>query len=398
MLGALTYTVNSSTARDFMTPPHVLLLHFTSISIRAGHMRRHEPELFSQSQRRFRNYLTVPKNNYSLTTMRANGERDNAEVADHATSREDHQEDFELIDPDPSTQILSSDDDAAPSGAIDGNLKSHLPSTAENPAGRLTTYLGDLREQMKASGTLSEPQIRKVLKSLAKSVSSARTVVSSQLVGLLTDQKSGFDHSFQYAPYKGVNEPSRYAQRTSLQSHSTLPERSSNPLLGLPAELRNRIYRFALIKPKSIDIDKIKWPTHQPALLKTCKQIRREALGLFYFENRFCARIDDWDPVVKDRFSRLMVTYNTKSPQLSHCFKGDPSWPNLLKWLRAVYERRVGGISDCIGKERTLERKLIGILFMTARKTRLTMPWSEVVTLLEAHREVLGQINDKWLL
>lgn len=330
--------------------------------------------------------------------MEANGESDTAKVPDHATSREDHQEDFELVDPDPSTQILSSDDDAAPSGAIDGNLKSHPASTAENPAGHLTTYLGDLREQMKASGTLSEPQIKKILKSLVKSRPFTGTAASSQPVGLLTDQKSDFGLSFQYAPDKGVNELSRYAQRTSPQSRSTLPERSSNSLLGLPAELRNRIYRFALIKPKTIDIDQSKWPTHQPALLKTCKQIRREALGVFYFENKFCARIYDWDPVVKDRFSRLMVAYNTKCPQLSHSFKGSPNWTNLLEWLRAVHEGRISGISDCVGRARTSERKLVGILFLIARRTRVNMPWPEVVRLLEAHREVLGQLNAMWLL
>lgn len=336
---------------------------------------------------------------YNLAIMEANRKRgDSSEPVLHATLPEDDQEGPELVDPDTSTQIPSSDNDAAHPGAIDSNLESRLPSTAENTEGRLTTYLGDMREQLKASGTLSEPQIRKFLKSLGKTTPFTGHSALRHPVVALTDQKSDARHSLQHAPEKAIKKLSSYSQRTSQHSHFTPPVRSSNPLLGLPAELRNRIYRFALVQPKTIDLDETKWHTHQPAVLKTCKQIRREALGLFYFENKFCATIHDWDPSVKDKFSRLMTKYNTKSPQLCHWFSGDPNWSNLLEWLRAVHEARIGGIGDCVGKERSQARKIVGILFMIARRTRAKLSWPEVVRLLEAHREVLGQIDVKWLL
>lgn len=401
--------------------------------------------------------------------MEANGERDNAEFTDHATSREDHQEDPELVEPDPSTQIQSSDDDAACPGAIESDLQSHPPSAEEIPAACLTSYLGDMREQLKASSTLSELQIRKILGSLVKSApfkrniiaasfsdaaaSSKPTTISSLTIksrmqpmrrdatkslqlgtpttattigkqpssnqgGLslklargqsfssspFTDQKHthGVTHSRRLAPDKTIDGLKKVfstnAQQTAQSSTSPPPERSSSKLLGLPAELRNRIYRFALIEPKTIELDKSKWPAHQPAVLKTCRQIRHEALGVFYFGNKISTEILAWNPAVKDKFNQLMTTYGTKSPQLSHYFKGGPNWANLLGWLKAVHERRIGGISDCVGKQRSQERKVVGILFMIVRKTRVTMPWSEVVTLLEAHREVIGQIDAKWLL
>ncbi|EME42170.1 hypothetical protein DOTSEDRAFT_100538, partial [Dothistroma septosporum NZE10] len=56
-------------------------------------------------------------------------------------------------------------------------------------------------------------------------------------------------------------------------------------LLGLPGELRNRIYRDALIVPDRIRID----ATYHtlPALLRTCREIRDEATSIHLTANRF---------------------------------------------------------------------------------------------------------------
>lgn len=66
-------------------------------------------------------------------------------------------------------------------------------------------------------------------------------------------------------------------QPTSQPSSDT----TSCRFLSLPPELRNSIYRYAITGPRTIEIDKTRWSTHQPPLLKTCKTIRNEALGLF---------------------------------------------------------------------------------------------------------------------
>ena len=56
-------------------------------------------------------------------------------------------------------------------------------------------------------------------------------------------------------------------------------------LLELPAEMRNRIYQYALIDSDCVTL------THenctQPALLRTCRQTRTEASGIFYSANKF---------------------------------------------------------------------------------------------------------------
>lgn len=74
---------------------------------------------------------------------------------------------------------------------------------------------------------------------------------------------------------------------TQEPSSTAQAEGSTSLLLTLPGELRNRIYRFVLCQNHSIWITRLTWPTHQPALLKTNRQIRTEATRLFYHGNVF---------------------------------------------------------------------------------------------------------------
>ena len=62
-------------------------------------------------------------------------------------------------------------------------------------------------------------------------------------------------------------------------------------LTSLPAELRNRIYRLALINDKPLNITSKK-TNQEPALLATNRQIRAEALKIYYAENIFLLRVD----------------------------------------------------------------------------------------------------------
>ena len=62
-----------------------------------------------------------------------------------------------------------------------------------------------------------------------------------------------------------------------------------SPLLELPAELRNNIYRYALVSDDPIYITPDGLRTRK-ALLQTCEQIKNEATGIFYAENVFITK------------------------------------------------------------------------------------------------------------
>jgi hypothetical protein len=189
-----------------------------------------------------------------------------------------------------------------------------------------------------------------------------------------------------------------YDFTNQIEQSSDTFTRSDSPLLNLPGELRNRIYRFAIVNPLSIELDVGRWQNHQPALLRTCKQIRIEALGLFYIENKITTNIHDWDPVVKVRCSKLLTSHNIRSHHLYHYFTGGPNWENLLVWLKAVFQGKIGGISSCLGKTRTLERKVVGAVFMLVSTTAKGTEWPHLLPQLELQREILGMMDHRWLL
>lgn len=60
----------------------------------------------------------------------------------------------------------------------------------------------------------------------------------------------------------------------------------TSPLGRLPGELRNDIWRHALVAPECIDVA-TKTKLDEPALLAVCKQIRKECIQIYYAENTF---------------------------------------------------------------------------------------------------------------
>ncbi|KAK3714663.1 hypothetical protein LTR37_007643 [Vermiconidia calcicola] len=76
--------------------------------------------------------------------------------------------------------------------------------------------------------------------------------------------------------------------RTASHNIQTALNQRSSHLLRLPAELRLRIYDYALSEDTQVVLlsdEGVK--TGQPALLRTCRQIRNEALDLYYSSNIF---------------------------------------------------------------------------------------------------------------
>jgi hypothetical protein len=176
-----------------------------------------------------------------------------------------------------------------------------------------------------------------------------------------------------------------------------LAPQTNSKLMGLPGELRNRIYRYAITEESTIVIDRHTWASHQPALLKTCKQVRYEALPIFYAENEISTCIRDWNPVVRDRLNQVLMSHKIRTPNPHHNFRGRPNWDNLKAWLKAAFEGETTGISSCVGKNRTLERKTIGVMFLLVDLAKKESDWAAVLRLLEAQRGLLGMNDTRWL-
>lgn len=76
------------------------------------------------------------------------------------------------------------------------------------------------------------------------------------------------------------------AANVSPHAAMTSTTTTSHLIDKLPAELRNRIYRLALHTQDKIEITPAGFEGSM-ALLQTCKQVRQEAIGIFFAENGF---------------------------------------------------------------------------------------------------------------
>lgn len=71
-----------------------------------------------------------------------------------------------------------------------------------------------------------------------------------------------------------------------LQENTTAVEQKPFPFLSLPGEIRNLIYRHALVSPKTYTV-KLQFFPLDTALLRVNKQVYAEASDIFYHENIF---------------------------------------------------------------------------------------------------------------
>lgn len=119
---------------------------------------------------------------------------------------------------------------------------------------------------------------------------------------------------------------------------------TNSHLLDLPAELRNTIYRFALVDYQRITLHST--TTMEPPLLSTCHQIRNEASSIYWAENTFVIPIYhcNSDPLIK--FSRkIRALYNAYRvmPKVALNALPSPNWSNFLVWLKRIHARKVCG-------------------------------------------------------
>lgn len=122
------------------------------------------------------------------------------------------------------------------------------------------------------------------------------------------------------------------------------------PLLRLPPELRNRIYIYSLHLNEDGRICVNEGEDFsEPALLSTCKQIRREARGVFYSENAITGVITSYSPAtpvfLAKKSTELTRTCGLQLKALRFTFQGPARWKNLLSWLKAVHQTQAFYVS-----------------------------------------------------
>lgn len=126
------------------------------------------------------------------------------------------------------------------------------------------------------------------------------------------------------------------SERRAQRESACRPVQQESPLLDLPPELRNEIYRYTLHASDWLVVDG-NMP-EEPGLLSACRQIRTEASPIYYFENWFHIWINNYDGEVTWLLRKKWWVY--KRPLLFRVEMqafAKPNWPNLMKWLKEYH-------------------------------------------------------------
>ena len=170
-------------------------------------------------------------------------------------------------------------------------------------------------------------------------------------------------------------------------------------LFKLPPELRNEIYRYAIISNRDLPVTK----SHgipDSALLSVSKLVRFEAYEIFYRENVFTYIAHDYDPATlilgyrklsgRAPFSSVRLKHYVTSH--IHC-SGTRCWKNLVTWFHLAHQGVCYGLVIARGDNPELNL-LSGLFEMAMYGPRITT--SALDFLLKSMWPVFVNLNQEW--
>lgn len=198
--------------------------------------------------------------------------------------------------------------------------------------------------------------------------------------------------------------PSSKESRRSKAAHAALQAFTTSTLYKLPPELRNRIYSYAPATDDGwVDVTEENG-IPEPALLFTCKHIRKEAIGIFYNENKFLLIIKDCHPAAQILWNRkrdaLAPNIDISTKQYVVQEKGLKHWNNLKKSLQAAHGQDIelqdqGEFSVELS---TNEGQEVEFRFGLEKMASMMMyqPWEEVEKVVDSLCIGLIKIHPGW--
>ncbi|KAF7194672.1 hypothetical protein HII31_03934 [Pseudocercospora fuligena] len=199
------------------------------------------------------------------------------------------------------------------------------------------------------------------------------------------------------------------ANKAKLVTYNTSESETSSRFLDLPGELRNRIYRLALIQKDNTRIAVSSTGFERPALTRVNKQIRQESMPIFLYENKFTIDLPRFKTNSYLRFCLLVLKFKKyggfKKMHINFS-RSDltPSWRDLLVFMYRVHQGVMPHFVNTI--QPTWVQGRISPMFQLGRwwfgtlKTVYAMrkvEWGLVKVMVENHRQLLGTFDARWM-
>jgi hypothetical protein len=180
------------------------------------------------------------------------------------------------------------------------------------------------------------------------------------------------------------------------------------PLQKLPNEILDQIYEHALRLDNDAKVE-VREPAgiSEPALLFTCKEIRRNAIKIFYLVNVLCLHIYSFSPstvmYTHKKDATLRRQYNCKIKTITGEIRGPRSWSNLISWLRYTHGTALKAPSIDLSPHPSVavahfgekEEAVIAGLFHMVHVAR-DAKWDQVEQCLDLMRYGLAACNKDW--
>lgn len=172
-----------------------------------------------------------------------------------------------------------------------------------------------------------------------------------------------------------------------MSNSTSLAGPTGSRLLAIPVAIRHRISELVLCEEGYIDITPSDF--QQPALLRTCRQIRHESSGIYCHRNRFYLHCPDFSGSGVATFFKQAGMYANASVNTFPYLLPGPgppeSWQSLKSWVRQYWMGRAYGMKVDVehGKAHNLAAAAFGIAASPALRTAR---WEEVEEILEFYK------------
>ena len=193
------------------------------------------------------------------------------------------------------------------------------------------------------------------------------------------------------------------ASHGAASATATSTAEEPSPLLRLPGELRNNIYRLVVVSSDDITVGVTGFT--EPPILTVSKQVRREASAILYAENNFIVESNDYDITPYNKWIEKLAAARLRHEIIhwSGLVNGSftdttvPNWANLLGWIEGYH---AGSIAVEMKKpsriaSSSLEFLIMGGMFVVAGGMKC-QPWHEVDRVLQEHRLILAAVDSRW--
>ena len=172
-----------------------------------------------------------------------------------------------------------------------------------------------------------------------------------------------------------------------------------SPLLKLPPELHNAIYRLSLVEAERITVvGGAARPPPEPALLQLCRQARKETTAIYYNENLFGIIISDCDASQYIKWCQSSVARFESNHEFANNRTHPSNWSNLLVWMEAYCRRKCSApepVKDQV--KQGDDSAVIQLCWMVHRlKEEHKLSWKKIKQQLELVHPVMTALSAKW--